>query len=385
MRLSNASFAYFGLFLSREMLRLGHLETLYTNLPFTRLRDLPRSAYRSQPLFAAPAMLNRLGLRKLSARLEFPTVDYFDRWVARSLTACDVFHCFSGFGLAAHRAARERFGALTIVERGSSHIRFQNEILVEEHARWKVPFDGVSPWWMEREEQEYATCDRITVQSTFAENTFLERGVPRTKLIKMPLGVDLHMFRPIPKRDRVFRVLYAGSCSIRKGVLYLLQAVANLRLPSFELAINGSMSEEMRTLMAPYASHYRFIGFQPLERLHDVYSQASVLVLPTIEDGFAKVVTEAMACGVPVIATTNCGAQDVLTDGVEGFIVPIRDSDAIREKILYLYEHPDVRDAMAEAALARTRTLTNWHVYGQRAAAVYSEAWQAHRGNQTRG
>jgi glycosyltransferase involved in cell wall biosynthesis len=179
------------------------------------------------------------------------------------------------------------------------------------------------------------------------------------------------MFHPVPKRDTVFRVLYAGSCSIRKGIRYLFEAIADLTLPNFELVLNGSVSPEVRNVMERYADRYRFAGFQPLERLHEIYSQASVLVLPTIEDGFAKVVTEAMACGIPVIATTNCGAADVLDDGVEGFIVPIRDPAAIQEKILYLYENPDICESMGRAALARVQSVISWDTYGERAAAAY--------------
>jgi len=379
MRLHNASFGYFGLFLSRAMHRLGHLGTLYTNLPWTRLRDLPRNHWRSQPIFLAPTLLNRLGLRAMSDRIEPATVRLFSAWVAASLTDCDIFHCFSGFGLEAFRAAGTRWGALTVVERGSSHIAFQNDILAEEHSRWGVPFPGIASERIEREEEEYAICERITVQSSFAERTFIERGIPHSKLIKLPLGVDLKMFHPIPKKDSVFRVLYAGHCSVRKGIVYLLEAVSKLRLPNFELVVNGSIAPEVAPLMRPFTGSYRFLGFQPLERLHEVYSQASVLVLPTLEDGFAKVVTEAMACGVPVIATPNCGAPDVLDDGVEGFIVPIRDPDAIREKLLYFYENPGVRDAMGQAALARVRGLTNWDAYGSVAAAAYQNALHRRR------
>jgi starch synthase len=372
------------LFLSKQMARLGHLGALYTNLPASRLGDLPRSAYRSQPLLAAPLALRKLGLSRIADRVGLPTIQLFDRWVSRSLDACDVFHCFSSFGLESFRTARDSFGALTVVERGSSHIRFQDQILLEEHARWGVPYRGIDPRYIEREEAEYALCDRITVQSTFAESTFLARGVPQSKLIKLPLGVDLGMFRPDPKLDGVFRVLYAGACSVRKGVPYLLEAVRGLRLPNFELAINGSVHPGMRELMARHAGDYRFLGFQPLEQLYKVYSQASVLVLPTVEDGFAKVVTEAMACGVPVIATDHCGAVDVLTDGVEGFIVPVRDASAIREKILFLYENPEAHRAMAAAALTRARSLAGWDRYGDLAAAAYTQALTEHRGRPLR-
>jgi glycosyltransferase involved in cell wall biosynthesis len=83
---------------------------------------------------------------------------------------------------------------------------------------------------------------------------------------------------------------------------------------------------------------------------------------------------QAMACGLPVIATTNTGAEDLFTDGVEGFIVPIRNAEALREKLLYLYDHPDVRDGMADAALARVRAMGGWDSYGESAAAVYAQA-----------
>ncbi len=112
MILNNASFSYFGLFLSRAMYSLGHLGTLYTNLPWTRLRDLPRKRWRSQPLLLAPTALHRLGLSGLSDRVEPLTVRLFSAWVAATLSDCDIFHCFSGFGLEAFRAAHKRWGAL---------------------------------------------------------------------------------------------------------------------------------------------------------------------------------------------------------------------------------------------------------------------------------
>jgi glycosyltransferase involved in cell wall biosynthesis len=378
MRLSNSSFSYFGLFLAREMMRLGHLEMLYTNLPWTRLRDLPPEKYRSQPALSAPMALRKIGLLRAGEMLDVPVLRLYERWVASKLSACDVFHSFSGFALQPMRAARERYGALTIVERGSSHLRFQNDILIDEYRRWGARFSATHPRELEHDEQEYAEADRITVQSTFAEKTFIQLGVPADKILKMPLGVDLKMFRPAPKLDDTFRVLYAGVCSLRKGMPYLLQAMEPVRLPNFEFVINGTITPEVTDVLARYRGPYRYAGFQPLGKLHEVYSQASVLVLPTIEDGFAKVVTEAMACGVPVIATDHCGAPDVVTDGVEGYIVPVRDPAAIREKILYLYENPERREEMGQAALRRARCLINWDCYGENAAATYRRVLDEH-------
>jgi len=103
------------------------------------------------------------------------------------------------------------------------------------------------------------------------------------------------------------------------------------------------------------------------------YSQASIFVLPSIEDGFGLVLAEAMACGLPIVATTNTGAPDLITDGVEGFIVPIRNPLALREKVLRLYEDPVLREEMSAAALRRAHGLGGWKSYADRALLVYRE------------
>jgi glycosyltransferase involved in cell wall biosynthesis len=105
--------------------------------------------------------------------------------------------------------------------------------------------------------------------------------------------------------------------------------------------------------------------------MRDLYSQASVLVLPSVEDGFGLVIGQAMACGVPVIATTNTGGPDLITDGVDGFIVPVRDAGAIRERLEHLYRNPDIRVAMGRAALDKVRSLNGWAEYARQVRELY--------------
>ena len=95
--------------------------------------------------------------------------------------------------------------------------------------------------------------------------------------------------------------------------------------------------------------------------------------MPTIEDGFGNVIVEAMACGVPVIATTNCGAADIITDGVDGFIIPIRDIRALRDKIIFLYENPEIREQMAVAALIKAKTILSIDSHGDRALNEFNQ------------
>jgi starch synthase len=91
-----------------------------------------------------------------------------------------------------------------------------------------------------------------------------------------------------------------------------------------------------------------------------------VLVLPSIEEGLALVQAEAMACGCPVICSTNSGGEDLFTDGVEGFIVPIRDAAALRERMQQLAEDPGLQKTMREAALRRVQSIGGWTEYGER-------------------
>ncbi|MGB9380467.1 glycosyltransferase family 4 protein [Candidatus Binatus sp.] len=361
--------------LARQMQRLGHLEHLYTAYPSWRVDGMPKEKVSTFPWLMAPAMLaNRFGFNRVRDSLNVPMIETFDRWMAERIAPCDVFHCLSSFGLQSHRAAQSRHGALTVCDRGSAHIEYQDEILRDEFARFGARFAGIDSRLVERELEEYACCDLIFVPSSFAMRTFVAKGVPRGKLRLNPYGVDLAMFHREPKSDQTFRVLFVGTVSLQKGMPYLFEAMATLGRTDVELCVIGALEAEMRPLMAKYDGTFRYLGAVARGELYKHYSQASVLVLPSIQDGFGMVQAQAMACGVPVIATENTGAADLFNDGVEGFIVPIRDAAAIREKILALYENPPMREQMGEAAIARVRKLGGWDDYGVRAADYYMQA-----------
>jgi alpha-maltose-1-phosphate synthase len=361
--------------LARQMDRLGHLAHLFTAYPSWRVDGLSKETVSTFPWLMAPAMIaNKFGLNRVRDSLNVPMIETFDRWMADRIDPCDVFHCLSSFGLQSHRAARSQCHALTVCDRGSMHIEVQNEILAEEFARFGAQFPGIDARIIERELEEYALCDLIMTPSSSALRSFVDKGVPREKLRLNPYGVDLAMFHREAKRDRTFRVLFVGSVSLRKGLPYLFEAMTGLHLDDAELCVIGKLEPEMQPIMARYEGTFRYLGAVARRELHTHYSQASVLVLPSVEEGLALVQAQAMACGVPVIATENTGAKDLFSHGVEGFIVPIRDAAAIREKILTLYENPAMREQMAEAALARVKKIGGWNNYGERAAKYYREA-----------
>ena len=248
--------------------------------------------------------------------------------------------------------------------------------------RQGIRFRGADKRLIERELAEYELCDLIFVPSELTYRSFVQYGVRARKLRKNPYGAELDVFRPVEKTDNVFRVIYVGALTIRKGIAYLLEAVAELRLPNFEVWLIGPQAPETPAIMARYSGKFRYLGVIDRYELHRYYSQGSVFIMPSIEEGLALVQVQAMACGLPVIATTNTGAEDLFTDGVEGFVVPIRDLEAIREKVLRLYHDPDLREEMSRAALRRVRAMGGWNDYGDRAEGIYAEAL-ASRGKTT--
>jgi alpha-maltose-1-phosphate synthase len=361
--------------LACQMERLGHLARMYTGYPRSKVEGLPREKVRSFPWLMTPSMaLARFGLGSMASHLNYFVVTSFDKWLASHLEKCEIFHCLSSFGLASQKMAKKRYGTLTVCDRGSSHIQYQRRILAEEYDRFGVPFAGIDQRIIERELAEYAGSDLIFVPSTFVWQTFIQEGVPANKLCKNPYGVDLGVFRRTQKEDDVFRIVYVGAISLRKGIPYLLRAVAGLKLPKFELWLIGAVQSEARKFLADYDGCYRYLGAIPRSELYRYYGQGSVFVIASIEEGLALVQAQAMACGLPVIATVNTGCEDLFTDGVEGFVVPVRDPEAIRDRVLELYDDPELRDQMSQAALRRVRLMNGCNDYGDRAARFYAEA-----------
>src|SRR5665647_3403108 len=270
-----------------------------------------------------------------------------DSHVSRHLApASDIFVGLSGCALYSLRRAR-RMGAKTVLERGSSHMLYQRKILAEEYAKFGLEKEVVHPKVVERELMEYQEADYISIPSHYVKETFVQQGIPAAKLIQTPYGVDLSDFHPVPTHDKIFRIIHCGGLSIRKGIPYLLQAFSELRLKDAELWLIGSITDEIKPFLRRFSSPaIVHKGPFPEKDLSRYYSQGSVFCLASIEEGLAMVQAQAMACGLPVICTTNTGGADLVREGQDGFILPIRDVDAIKEKILYFYENPDAGHVM---------------------------------------
>jgi glycosyltransferase involved in cell wall biosynthesis len=243
-----------------------------------------------------------------------------------------------------------------------------------------MPYQAIDPRIIDVEEKEYAAADCVTVPSTFALQSFIAAGVPAAKLRHLPYGVNLSRFNPVGVPEaREFNVLFVGGMSLRKGVQYLVQAYTRLKHPCASLTFAGIPDPNLVDMLRHrglWPRQARIIGHVPQPQLKELMSRSHVLVLPSIEEGLALVLAQAMACGCPVIATENTGAGDLLKDGSGGYILPIREVDPLAERLQMLADQPALRAALSEAAVGRVRALGGWEDYGNRAVAIYSDLVQ---------
>ncbi len=360
--------------LAQQLLKHGHLQSLITSYPKFEVAKygIPKEKIKS---IIIKEIIER-GWRKLPYFLrniynpQYLIHEIFDKSASKKIEKTDIFVGWSSFALYSLKEAKE-MGAITILDRGSSHIVYQNAILEEEYRRFGARAGLSHPKIIEKELKEYDEADYITIPSVFAERTFLEKGVPENKIIHVPYGVELSDFKQIPKNDNVFRVVFSGGMSLRKGVHYLLRAFSELNLPNSELLLIGAFNDEIKPFFKKYEGKYKWLSHIPQKELYKYYSRGSVFVLNSIEDGFGMVIIQAMACGLPVIATTNTGAYDIVRDGLDGFIIPIRDVAVLKEKILYLYNNREDCRRMGQSAKERVSKGFTWDDYGEKIIRAY--------------
>jgi glycosyltransferase involved in cell wall biosynthesis len=359
--------------LAEQLQRRGCLASVITSYPFGALKAerVDRHAIVSLPIVEVVGRgishLPFLGRRLPGGG--YWKMALFDALAQHHVNGCDIFVGWAGFALRSLREAKAR-GALALVERESSHILYSEALLREEYEACGLRYAGTDPRIVEMFLREYMEADYVVVPSEFAYQSFTSLGFDEARLVKIPSGVDPAKFRQIVKEDSTFRIIFVGGLTLRKGVHHLLKALSLLRLPSVELVLIGSLSKDIEPYLRRCDERVRYLGTVPNSELYKHYSQASVFVLPSLEEGMAYVIAEAMACGLPVVISTNTGGSDIVRDGVEGFIVPIRDPEAIAQRLLCLYEDRERCRAMGEAAKARVVDFT-WDRYGERAIAAY--------------
>jgi glycosyltransferase involved in cell wall biosynthesis len=323
--------------------------------------------------------LNRLGVRgRRLARLVGWRNDVIDARVAsrvrRERPRVVIGH--DGSALLSERAARQ-VGACAVLNQVVAHVDAALALFAEEAAlspEFAETIFGLPPSIVARHRHELAEADRILVPSEYVRDSLVVRGTPNERIAVLPYGVDIGRFRPSARlaRDtaRPLRLLFVGTLSQRKGVKYLLEAARRLGPEAVELVLVGRMIGA-QTAFTPYRDVFRHVNHVPYHEVHALYHDADVFVYPSLHEGSAFVTYEALASGLPVVTTRNAGA--VVRDGEEGFIVPIRDVEALVERIDRLRRDEDLRQAMGAKARVRAEQFT-WAHYRARLCALI-DSW----------
>lgn len=346
------------------------LEALLQSIPRTlQPRGVQRWLARKDPVLPPERVTSfelfgwRYAWRRHRARSSAATVQVFaasnaefNRLViARHPSAVATVWGFNGACLEVLTWARHH-GMRCIMEQTIAPKRIEHALLSEEVARWpdwqpRMQILDYPDTLSDREEAEWSIADRIVAGSTFVADGLRACGVASDRVRVIPYGVDINRFdavKQLPASSKL-RVLFAGEVGLRKGAPDLLHALAKLGPHKVEARFAGhvALSHEK---VAPFRHVAQFLGTVPRDEMRTLFHWADVFVLPSIVEGSATVTYEALMSGTPVITTPNAGS--IVQDGVQGFIVPIRDQEALATALSAYSEDRELLGRHRDAILA---------------------------------
>lgn len=303
---------------------------------------------------------------------------YFGRCVAKQLRDENLIVTFPMIALPILERAKS-LGIKTVISHASAHTSEHKKLLFEAYEKLRLSTKLIEKEFhtvrQESMKIEYEKADFIQVPSLFVKKTFLEQDISENKLLYTPLGVDLRFFyRQSINLPKKFRLIYVGQLSIRKGLPLLIDAFTKLNLPNAELCLIGALTQEIKVFVDTIThKNINYLGVMSQTKLITELNNSSVFIINSVEDGFAQVVPQAMACGLSVICTENVGGADLVENGKTGFVIPIHDLHALQEKILYFYENPEQIIEMGYAAQQKVQQNYTWDIFGQKCFDDYAK------------
>ncbi len=217
--------------------------------------------------------------------------------------------------------------------------------------------------------QETKMAAHFLVASTFTRDSLIENGAAASAITVLPYGVDLERFHPSSRskpENGKLKLLFVGRINQRKGIKYLLEALRLLHSQEVELTICGRVLDDL-ALFKPFADQVKIRPSVSAAELVEAYQAADLFVFPSVAEGFAQVLLESLACGLPILSTTHTAAPDLIDEGDQGFIVPPRRPDLLAEKIAWAADHRPELARMAGSARLRAEMFT-WERYRRKTA-----------------
>ena len=317
-----------------------------SNMNFKIFTSTPKNKWpvdsRSKLLFRPLPfkILEHLNLIRRNRYLREMDAIIFDNIVSLFKTECDIFHGWATFSLNTAKKYKQK-DVPFILDRACPHIKFQENLLIEEAELTKSKYTPLSNMFFDRCLEEYELADNIIVPSDYSYKSFIRNGFKKDKVQKLKLNINY-----IPRKKKKFIINNdkfvlgtIGGNPLRKGIKYLIDAWQALKLNNatlllktseFELKKNKDLYKRIKTDQTIKVMPY-------FKNIEDFYLQCDLFCLPSVDDGFGLAVLEAMASGIPVITTENVGASEMVENNINGFVGKIRDVNFLTEKILDLY------------------------------------------------
>ena len=265
----------------------------------------------------------------------------FDTWVGRRLEPCDSFHAMPGQALRGFERAR-KLGVSTVLNHATGPSREWVRIMEPEYERVGLRLTDVCSYddaWFAREDREYELADYHCAASTVVRDQLIAAGIPAERIWLVGYGADPEIFHARGRTTpETFRILFAGQVGLRKGIRTLLHALERLS-GSWQMHFYGGIAPEAHQDLAASrvaVSQHGSVG-QP--DLAEAFRQGSVLVLPSLEEGFGLVVPQALNCGMPCIVSDRVGGKDLIRHRENGSIFPCGDAEALAEELAWWQAH----------------------------------------------
>lgn len=325
---------------------------------------------RAWPYHLLKKPFYHLPFQQLEELTRFWFAPAYDAWIASQVLPpdCNVVLGFPGSCEALFRLAEKQGRRiLKVYDSPNTHPRLYARLWQEECDRfmpgYRIPFPASA---MERAAREVDQADLILCPSDFVMESMVEQGVPREKCHVRHFGVDTSIFMPREQLPAAPLFVCVGSICLRKGHQYLFRAFAKLKEthPAARLVCLGGLRQDFAKEWPQWQGMVEHHPFMPHRELADLLKTATAFVLASLEEGFARVLSEAMAASLPIIATRETGVTTVLQDGVQGIVVPAREVDRLHDAMARLADDRALNQRMGEAALAAGAVRNTWQDYG---------------------
>ena len=291
----------------------------------------------------------------------------------------NVVQAIMGFATEPFEVA-EKIGAFKVIDCQNSHPTTYFGFWQRECDIWcpgeKIP---IPRWMFARMNRELERADLVLCPSEFVRDTMVQNGIAREKCFVAPFGVDTGIFKPRTSVPPVPRFISVGTICLRKGHQYLFRAfeLVKQKVPNAELICVGDVKCDFRREWKRWRgtfTHYPNLSHSELAKL---LQSCSAFVLASVEEGFARVLSEAAAAGLPIIGTYESGASTIIADGIEGFIVPARQPEKLAEAMIRVATDMELNRKMGEAAHRKGAAQNTWQDYADRLLSEYTRRWNS--------